>query len=121
MPRVLGRGMAWEGIQGGAAVAHDGQRSARRIGHGVGSWCGPYKQSERPRAAKNMIYFGVPQGVLQARVRVGCRGQDIGGAGCGCVRLAGASGVGFNTRYDQIVWCTRNQNSRAQPRSSRVG
>ena len=30
--------------------------------HGVGSRCGPYKQSERPRAAKNMICVDVSRG-----------------------------------------------------------
>ena len=76
------------------------------VKHEVGSRCGPYKPSERScdmsRGDRNSYFRLVGEGWGG--------GQGIGGAGGGCVRLAGAGGVDFITGSDRVVWCTSNQN-----------
>ena len=61
---LWGRGWAGESIQGGAGLRPRGMRGGLEcwVNHGVGSRFEPYKQSERPRAAKKLKCSGVREG-----------------------------------------------------------
>jgi hypothetical protein len=54
----------------------------RRVEHGVGSWCGPYKQSERPRAAEKFTCVDVPEPNFRTPMRCvgGGQGPEGGAA-----------------------------------------